>query len=72
MNEMKRTARSTVRRVPARASYDRSQIHAILDEGMVGHVGFVAGGQPFVIPMSYGRDGDAIYLHGSVGSRLMR
>jgi nitroimidazol reductase NimA-like FMN-containing flavoprotein (pyridoxamine 5'-phosphate oxidase superfamily) len=61
-----------VRRLPQRAAYDDVTIHAILDAGLAGHVGFVAAGRPIVIPMLYGRDGDAVYLHGSVASRLLR
>ena len=64
--------RAQVRRLPDRAAYDRETIHAILDEGLVCHVGFVSEGQPHVIPMSYGRDGDRLLLHGSTASRLMR
>lgn len=64
--------RSTIRRIPKRAVYDREVVHAVLDEGMVGHVGFVVGGQPFVIPMAYARMGETIYLHGAAASRLMR
>ena len=64
--------RATVRRNPRRAAYDRELIHAILDEGLVGHVGFVADGQPFVIPMAYARVDETIYLHGAAASRLMR
>lgn len=64
--------RATVRRNPRRAAYDRELIHDILDEGLVGHVGFVADGQPFVIPMAYARVDETIYLHGAAASRLMR
>jgi nitroimidazol reductase NimA-like FMN-containing flavoprotein (pyridoxamine 5'-phosphate oxidase superfamily) len=64
--------RSQVRRLPERAAYDRETIHAILDEGLVCHVGFAAGEQPFVIPMVYGRIEDRLYLHGSSASRLLR
>ena len=67
-----RSDRSRVRRVPKRAAYDESTIHAILDASLIGHVGVVASGRPVVIPMLYGRDGDAVYLHGSVASRLLR
>jgi len=63
---------SRVRRLPARAAYDAASIHAILDAGLVGHVGFAASGRPVVIPMLYGREGDLLYLHGSVASRLQR
>ena len=66
------TDRSVVKRLPARASYDATTVHAVLDAALLGHVGFVVDGQPFVIPMLYGRDGDALYLHGSVASRLLR
>jgi nitroimidazol reductase NimA-like FMN-containing flavoprotein (pyridoxamine 5'-phosphate oxidase superfamily) len=65
-------SRSTVKRQPARARYDAETVHAVLDAAPMGHLGFVVDGQPFVIPMLYGRVGDAVYLHGSVASRLMR
>ena len=64
--------RSRVKRLPDRASYDAETIHAVLDAAMVGHVGFVSSGRPVVLPMIYGRDGDVLYLHGSVASRLQR
>ena len=66
------TDRTTVRRQPDRGRYDRDQVHAILDEGLVAHVGLVSGDGPVVIPMLYGRDGDRLLLHGSPASRLMR
>ena len=65
-------SRSTVKRQPDRASYDAESVHAVLDAAPMGHLGFVVDGQPFVIPMLYGRVGDAVYLHGSVASRLLR
>ena len=66
------SARTTVRRLPERASYDRAAAHAILDEGLVAHVGLATDGGPVVIPMLYGRDGDRLLLHGSPASRLLR
>jgi nitroimidazol reductase NimA-like FMN-containing flavoprotein (pyridoxamine 5'-phosphate oxidase superfamily) len=69
---MSTSERSRVKRLPDRAAYDADTIHAILDAAPVGHLGFVAGGRPVVIPMLFGRDGDDIYLHGSVASRLQR
>ncbi len=62
---------TTVRRHPERAAYDRDTIDAILDEGLVGHLGFVADERPYVIPMLYARDGDTLYLHGAPASRLL-
>jgi uncharacterized protein len=66
----RRTERTRLRRLPERAAYDRATVHAILDEGFLCHVGFVAGGQPYAIPTGYARVGESIYLHGSTGSRL--
>jgi nitroimidazol reductase NimA-like FMN-containing flavoprotein (pyridoxamine 5'-phosphate oxidase superfamily) len=66
------TDRTRVRRAAARGSDDRAAAYAVLDEGLVAHVGIQVDGQPYVIPMAYGRDGDRLLLHGSVASRLMR
>ena len=66
------TARTTVHRLPDRARYDRATVEAILDEGLVCHVGFVDGGQPFVIPSAYARVGDRLVVHGSAASRMMK
>ena len=65
--------RHKVRRVAQRGHYDEASIHAILDEGWIAHVSFAdGGGQPFVIPMLYVREGDVLYLHGSIASRLLK
>jgi nitroimidazol reductase NimA-like FMN-containing flavoprotein (pyridoxamine 5'-phosphate oxidase superfamily) len=64
--------RSTIKRHPERGSHETEAVHAVLDAAPLGHLGFVVDGQPFVIPMLYGRIDEAIYLHGSVASRLLR
>ena len=64
--------RTRVKRIPKRGHYDRGTINAILDEGFICHVGFVAGGQPYVIPTGYARVGDELYIHGSAASRMLR
>src|SRR5215831_10788341 len=64
--------RTRVVRELQRAVYDREVINAILDEGLVCHVGFTAEGQTYVIPTMYARIGDAIYFHGSAASRMLR
>jgi nitroimidazol reductase NimA-like FMN-containing flavoprotein (pyridoxamine 5'-phosphate oxidase superfamily) len=66
------TPRTRVVREPQRAMYDRNVINRILDEGFICHVGFAVDGQPFVIPTSYGRHEDVLYIHGSAGSRMLR
>lgn len=66
------TERTQVRRRSQRGVYDKAQVHAILDEGFICHVGFVLDGEPFVIPTAYARSGEVIYIHGSPASRVMR
>ena len=66
------TPRTRVVREADRAVYDRDAAYRILDEGFLCHVGFVADGQPFVIPTSYGRKSDDLYIHGSAASRMLR
>ncbi len=66
------TPRTRVVREADRGVYDREAIYGILDEGFICHVGFVVDGQPFVIPTSYGRSGDNLYIHGSAASRMLR
>ena len=66
------TERTRVVREPQRGVYDRDAVNKILDEGLICHIGFVVEGQPYVIPTLYGRSGDALYIHGSVASRMLR
>jgi uncharacterized protein len=66
------TARTTVRRLPKRGVYDKATVYSILDEGFLCHVGFVADGQPYVIPTGYARSGDTLYIHGSAASRMLK
>lgn len=65
------TERSTIRRLPKRGSYDREVVDAILDQGIVAHVGITTPDGPVVIPMGYARRGDELLLHGSAKSRLL-
>ena len=55
-----------------RASYDRAAIHALLDEAMVAHVGFIDADRPIVIPMIYGRVDELLYLHGAKAGRFAK
>ena len=66
------TPRTTLRRLPKRGLFDRAGVNAILDEGLVCHVGFAVDGQPYVIPTTYARQGDRLAIHGSAASRMLR
>ena len=64
--------RNKVRQLREKAAYDRATVHAVLDAGIVGHVAFVQDGDPVVVPMLYGRDGERIFLHGARKARVIR
>lgn len=64
--------RTTVKRIPDRAHYDRQTVNAIFDEALICHVGFVVDGSPFVIPTIHARVEDTLYFHGSPASRMLR
>ncbi len=72
MEPFAQTERTTLKRLPKRAVYDRELVYRILDEGFICHVGFVNEAQPFVIPTGYARAGDKLYIHGSQASRMLR
>ena len=60
-------------RSPKRSVSDRQVLDAILDAGLVAHVAVVdEDGQPYVLPVAYARQGDAVLFHGSTASRLFR
>ena len=64
--------RTELQRMSYKSSDSVSDLHSILDDNLVAHVGVVLDGAPLVVPMAYGRSGNEIFLHGSSGSRLMR
>ncbi|MEN3266728.1 pyridoxamine 5'-phosphate oxidase family protein [Pseudonocardia sp.] len=66
------TRRSTVTRLRDRARTDRADLHAVLDAGLVCHLGLVRDGVPVVLPTGYGRIGDTVYVHGSTGAGYLR
>lgn len=65
------TTRSRARRRPQRASYDEAAVYAILDAGVMAHVGYVMEGQPYVTPTAYWREGRKLYWHGAAASRML-
>ncbi|MFJ1763459.1 pyridoxamine 5'-phosphate oxidase family protein [Amycolatopsis sp. NPDC088138] len=66
------TPRTTLGRKKHRAVTDRAVLHAVLDDGLICHLGVVRDGVPLVLPTGYGRDGDTLYLHGSTGAASLR
>jgi nitroimidazol reductase NimA-like FMN-containing flavoprotein (pyridoxamine 5'-phosphate oxidase superfamily) len=72
MNQFNKSDKTRINRLPQRGHYDRETIYAILDEALICHVGFVEGGQPYVIPINFARMDDRIILHGAKASRLLK
>ena len=69
---MSETPKTRLKRRHQRGAYDRPAIDAILDAGMICHVGYVYDGYPVVTPTIYWREGDHVYWHGSSASRMLR
>jgi len=69
---MTMTERTRVRRLAERGHYETATIHAILDEALICHVGFVIDDRPVVIPTIHWREGNMLYFHGSAASRMLR
>jgi uncharacterized protein len=59
------------RRLREQGSRLRSDLDAILREGVLCHLGVLVDGHPMVVPTVYGVDGGTMYLHGSVASHSL-
>lgn len=72
------TDRTTLRRSRERASTDRAELHALLAEAVVGHIGVVVDDHPVVLPVALAIDLDgpddagSLYVHGSVAAGWMQ
>ena len=65
--------RDQINRHRERARHERADLDAVLDAGHhVGTLSTVVDGRPWVVPMLYGRAGDRILMHGSVGAGALR
>ncbi len=72
MGDYEITRRNRVRQLRDQARYDEATVHAVLDAGLVAHVGFVQDRHPLVIPMLYAREGGVLYLHGARKARIVQ
>lgn len=71
MSDDLQSSRTTLDRYSVRGKYDFESIAKILNEGFYCHIGFIANGQPYVIPTGYGMEGRTLYFHGSAASRML-
>ena len=72
MTTFKPTERTTLKRLPKRGEYDHAAVYQILDEAFICHVGFITGDKPIVIPTSFARVANDLYIHGSAASRMLQ
>ncbi len=65
------TDRTRLRRRRTRGTFDRDAVFSILDEALVAHVGFITPAGPVVLPMTFARLEDRLYLHGAAGNAML-
>jgi nitroimidazol reductase NimA-like FMN-containing flavoprotein (pyridoxamine 5'-phosphate oxidase superfamily) len=65
------TPRTTLQRLRERGRLDRADLDAVLDAGLICHLGVVIDGFPVVLPTGYGRIGENLYLHGSSANKSL-
>jgi len=66
------TERTKLHRLSERGRPERADLYAVLDAGLICHLGVIADGSPVVLPTGYGRAGDMLYLHGSSANHALR
>jgi len=71
-NDYEVNKQNKVRQLREKATYDQDTVHSILDSALLASVGFVQDGQPVVVPMLYGREGETVFLHGARKARVIR
>jgi nitroimidazol reductase NimA-like FMN-containing flavoprotein (pyridoxamine 5'-phosphate oxidase superfamily) len=71
------TERTRLGRLAEKGRSDRAELHALLADGLVAHVGVDTGTHPVVLPTVYATDlegpdhGGTLYVHGSVAARWL-
>jgi uncharacterized protein len=63
--DLSSTSRTVLGRHHERGRTEREDLYAVLDAGLICHLGVVVNGAPRVLPTGYGRVDDLLYLHGS-------
>ena len=68
--EYSKTQSNTIKRGAKKASYNKEEIHAILDASEVCNVAFNIQGKAYVQPINFGRSGETLFMHGSLQNRM--
>lgn len=70
-SQLSPTPRTTLQRLRERAKLERADLDAVLEAGLICHLGVLIDGAPVVLPTGYGRIGDSLYLHGSSANKSL-
>jgi uncharacterized protein len=65
------TPRTTLHRLRERGRTSRDDLDAVLEAGLICHLGVIIDGTPVVLPTGYGRIDETLYLHGSSANRSL-
>jgi uncharacterized protein len=65
-------ARTRVRRLPEKARYDAAVVFEVFDAAPFCHLAANVDGLAMALPTLHAREGDALYLHGSLANAVMR
>ncbi len=68
--EYQKTSDNTIKRGAKKATYNKEEIHAILDACEICSVAFLINGKSYVQPINFGRSGETLYMHGSLQNRM--
>ena len=68
--EYSKTQSNTIKRGAKKASYNKDEIHTILDAAEVCNVAFNIQGKAYVQPINFGRSGEKLFMHGSLQNRM--
>jgi nitroimidazol reductase NimA-like FMN-containing flavoprotein (pyridoxamine 5'-phosphate oxidase superfamily) len=71
MGNIKPSSRSKIVRGSKRAHYDKKTLYKVLDAGFLCHVSYLFNGSPVIIPTSYAREGNMLFIHGAKKNRMM-
>lgn len=68
--EYSKSTSNTVKRGAKKSSYNKEEIHTILDASEICFVAFNVNGKAFVQPINFGRKEETLYIHGSLQNRM--
>lgn len=63
---------NTIKRGHNRQENTDEKLYEVLDAGFLCHISFISKGTSHIIPTTYGRKGDTLYIHGSTNNHMLQ